>query len=99
MGELSPLILRDVGNKIKWGTGEEWKEKDAHTQPEFPYYLVSQVWVAATYLYTHPWVGIPLSHSSGVSQGAALPVDPSPRYFAKATRVVEEMEEGRSYQH
>ena len=27
-------------------------------------------------LSTHPWVGIPLSHSSGGGQGAALPGDP-----------------------
>jgi hypothetical protein len=52
-------------------------------------------------LSTHPWVGIPLSHSSGGGQGAALPGDPPlPRsYFAKATRVVREREEGRSSQH
>jgi hypothetical protein len=29
-------------------------------------------------LSTHPWVGIPLSHSSGSGQGAALPGDPLP---------------------
>ena len=36
-----------VGNKIKkggWDPGEEQKEKDAHTLPEFPYSLVSQAW-------------------------------------------------------
>jgi hypothetical protein len=25
---------------------------------------------------THPWVGIPISHSSGGGQGASLPGDP-----------------------
>ena len=44
-------------------------------------------------LSTHPWVGIPLSHSSGGGQGAALPGDLSQSYFAKATRVVGEREE------
>jgi hypothetical protein len=29
-------------------------------------------------LSTHPWVGIPLSHSSGGGQGAALPGDTTP---------------------
>ena len=34
-----------VGNKLKkGGPGEERKEKDAHTPPEFPYSLVSQAW-------------------------------------------------------
>ena len=42
-------------------------------------------------LYTHAWVGIPLSHSSWGGQGAALPAPP-PSYFAKATRVVGERE-------
>jgi hypothetical protein len=49
-------------------------------------------------LSTHPWLGIPLSHSAEGGQGAALPVPP-PSYFAKATRIVGEREEGRSYQH
>ena len=43
-------------------------------------------------LSTHPWVGIPLSHSSGGGQGAALPGDHTPSCFAKATRVVGERE-------
>jgi hypothetical protein len=50
-------------------------------------------------LSTHPWVGIPPSHSSGGGQGAALPGDHPRSYFAKATRVVGEREEGRSSQH
>ena len=34
-------------------------------------------------LSTHPWVGIPLSHSSGGGQGAALPGNPSPATLLK----------------
>ena len=51
-------------------------------------------------LFTHPWVGIPLSHSSGGGQGEGLPGDaPPPSYFAKASRVVGEREKGRISQH
>jgi hypothetical protein len=34
-------------------------------------------------LSTHPWVGIPLSHSSGGGQGAALPGDTPPATLLK----------------
>ena len=42
-------------------------------------------------------MGIPLSHSSGGGQGAALPGDAPPSYFAKATRVVGERDEGKKF--
>ena len=34
-------------------------------------------------LFTHPWVGIPLSHSSGGGQGEALPADNPPATLLK----------------
>jgi hypothetical protein len=49
-------------------------------------------------LSTHPWVGIPLSYSSGGGQGATLPGDPR-RYLAKAIGVMGERDKGRGSQH
>jgi hypothetical protein len=79
------LVESTVGNKIKkkkkggaWGPGEEQKEKDAYTPPEFPYSLVSQAWRAAIYP-IHSSLGRHSSiHSSGGGQGAALPGEPPP---------------------
>ena len=49
----------------------------AHTSPEFHLYSAqSGLGGLPPTLSTHPWVGIPLSHSSGGGQGAALPGDP-----------------------
>ena len=56
----------------------------AHTSPEFHLYSAqSGLGGLPPTLSTHPWVGIPLSHSSGGGQGATLPGEPQ-SYLAKA---------------
>ena len=95
-----------LGTKfLKWGrgpggTGEEQKEKDAHAPSEFPFSLVSQAWEGC-YL---PYPLIPgwtflYPTLQGVVKGQPCWGATPQSYFAKATRVVEEREEGRSSQH
>jgi hypothetical protein len=58
-----------------WGPGEERKEHPARVSL---FSGQSGVGGLLSTLSTHPWVGIPLSHSSGGGQGAALPENPPP---------------------
>jgi hypothetical protein len=96
--------LTTVGNKIKkgegaWGPGEELKEKDAHTPPEFPYSLVSQAWEGCYLPYSLiPGWSFLYPTLQGVAKGQ-LCLGTLQSYFTKATRVVGEREEGRSSQH
>ena len=72
-----------VGNKIKeggvldWGLGRSrLRNKCPHPARVSLFSGQSGVGGLLSTLSTHPWVGIPLSHSSGGGQGAALPGDP-----------------------
>ena len=58
--------------------GEEQKEKDVHACPTRLSLFSGQLGMGRLLptLSTHPWVGIPLSLSSGGGQGAGLPGDP-----------------------
>jgi hypothetical protein len=69
-----------------------WK---THTLPEFTYSLVSQAWESCYTLSTHPWLGIQASDPifTGWPRGSSTW---GPRsYFAKATRIIGERDEGR----
>ena len=69
-----------VGNKIKeggvldWGLGRSrLRNKCPHPARVSLFSGQSGMGGLLSTLSTHPWVGIPLSHSSGGGQGAALP--------------------------
>jgi hypothetical protein len=72
-----------VGNKLKKGGGEPWGRTEGKICPHPTRVSLfsgqSGMGGLLSTLSTHPWVGIPLSHSSGGGQGAALPGDPPPR--------------------
>ena len=90
--------MQVVGNKIlkRGGGWEEWKEKDAHPPPECPCSLVSQAWEGCylPYPFIPGWAFL-YPTLQWVAKG-----QPCPRsYFAKATMVVGEREDGRSFQH
>jgi hypothetical protein len=79
----------------KGGPGDQWDRKKMPTHPRVSLFSgQSGVGGLLSTLSTQPWVHIPLSHSSGGGQGAALPGDSplSRSYFAKSTRVVGERE-------
>jgi hypothetical protein len=70
-----------VGNRIKGGSGGALGEVGEGKRGPHPARVSlssgqSGVGGLLPTLSTHPWVGIPLSHSSGGDQGAALPGDP-----------------------
>jgi hypothetical protein len=63
--------------ELKRGTLGKWGKGKTHAPPEFHIFSgQSGVGGLLPNLSIHPWVGIPLSHSSGGGQGAALPGDP-----------------------
>ena len=77
------------GGVLDWGLGRSrLRNKCPHPARVSLFSGQSGMGGLLSTLSTHPWVGIPLSHSSGGGQGAALPGKPSPSYFAKAPRVV-----------
>ena len=90
---LKCYLKNSVGSKTKGGP---WRgmgrsgigKRCPHPQQNFPLSCQSGMGGLLPTLSTHPWVGIPLSHSLGGGQEAALPGDPPGRYFAKATRVL-----------
>ena len=67
-----------VGNKIKGGgpCGRMEGKRCPHPTRVSLFSGQSGMGGLLSTLSTHPWVGIPLSHSSGGGQGAALPGDP-----------------------
>jgi hypothetical protein len=91
--EVGPHISLTAGNKIKGeegprSPGEERKEKGAHTPPEFPYSLFSQVWEGCylSYLLIPGWAFL---HPTLQRVAKGQPCLGNPQsYFAKATRVV-----------
>jgi hypothetical protein len=64
---------KEVLGTKKGGPWEEGGGKRPISHQSFPILWSVRHGRAANYLSTYPWVGIPLSHSSGGGQGAALP--------------------------
>ena len=69
-----------VGNKIKRGgpCGRMEGKRCPHPTRVSLFSGQSGVGGLLSTLFTHPWVGIPLSHSSGGGQGEGLPGDAPP---------------------
>jgi hypothetical protein len=94
-----------VGNKIKGGQGGPWRSGIGKRYPRPTRVSLfsgqSGVGGLLSTISTHPCVGIPLSHSSGGGQGAALPgTPPSPRAtLLKLPGLWERGNRGRTSQH
>jgi hypothetical protein len=75
------------GNKIKRGRGRPWGRMEGKICPHPARVSLfsgqSRVGRLLSILSTHPWVGIPLPHSSGGDQGVSLPGDTPGATFLK----------------
>ena len=78
--------------------GKRVEEKPTPCQ-SFTYSLVCQVWESCHTLSTQPWVGIQASDPLFRGWPRGSPTWEPWSYFAKATRVIGERDEGRGSQH
>ena len=99
--QLSMYMCMCVENKKGGHWGRRWESREGkspHLTRVPPFLWSVRHGRAANYLSTHPWLDIPLSHSSGDGQGATLPADPRDTLL-KPQGYIGERDEGRGSQH